>query len=434
MRFKNKFFGIKYGGFQYKLLFVVFGIGIILEELPKNKTLAIIFASSFLIDLYLNSWIRKNYKQLSPKASRLFLQILSISTMSLIALLFGFLVSKFSEWSPFWKTYTVGTIVIFIGLKCIFAGTFFAQFLLSKIQLSGIKSYPKTGFYVGLLGAFFAFLVMLYGTLYEAFDLRVQRVHVRDSAVPKSFDQYKIVQFSDLHIGSQISSRYVKKIVDSVNSQNADLVVFTGDLVNLNTNEVLPFIPILSNVRSKDGVFVIFGNHDYGGYLNWKTSQDSLKNVELLQKIYTQKLKWKILQNESVYLRRGGDSIILAGVGHYNPKKNQSLSDLKKALSGVSANKFTILLSHNPQHFEKELSLHYPNVNLSLSGHSHGGQVAFKIGKRKIGPAQFTMRYWAGFYHIETQYLNVNTGIGFNVFPFRIGVPPSISVISLRYR
>jgi predicted MPP superfamily phosphohydrolase len=175
---------------------------------------------------------------------------------------------------------------------------------------------------------------------------------------------------------------------------------------------------------------VVLGNHDYSIYLNWKNSQDSLKNVQQLREIY-HAMNWKLLSNEHVFLYRENDSIALAGVENYSTKKTKrwkNLTDTKKALKGISPADFIVMLSHNPEHFNEELQVDYPYVNLTLTGHSHGGQMA--IGNLSV--ARLAMKYWRGFFQFENQFLNVNTGVGFNALPFRINMPPSISVITLK--
>jgi len=320
-------------------------------------------------------------------------------------------------------------ILVLVLIKMGLAKFFLLQFLASKISFTQKIASPKRWFQATICLAVLAFSIVFYGLIYETFNLRVQRLEVRNKAIPEKFDGYKIVQFSDMHIGSQIRDRYVKKMVDSINAQNPDLVVFTGDMVNFRAEEIVPFVKIFSQIQAKDGIFVVLGNHDYSSYLNWETPKDSANNFQKLLDIYDS-MGWRVLRNEHVWLRRGDDSIVLAGVENYSSKKVKrwvNLADTRKALKGISKSDFIVMLSHNPEHFNEELQPHFPHINLTLSGHSHGGQMT--LGNVSI--ARLAMKHWRDFYQFENQYLNVCTGCGFNALPFRINMPPSISVVSL---
>jgi predicted MPP superfamily phosphohydrolase len=395
--------------------------------------LAAILMFTLVVDLWLDYWIRTNRAQLSKRASKLFLAKLYSIIAGFIVIVSALWISPFQHWEPFWRTYAIGALIIFVCVKISVGGIFFLQFLLSKFSKNNKLISPKKWFQISICTAVLVFGITLYGSIYEVFNLRVKHVEIKDKSVPKAFDGYKIVQFSDMHIGSQVSNHYVKKLVDLINAQIPDLVVFTGDMLNLNTDEIVPFVSLFSEIRAKDGVYVVLGNHDYGGYLNWKYPKDSLKNVQQLRNIY-QSLNWRVMQNEHVYLYRGQDSIVLAGVDNYSSKKSKrrnSFADTEKALQGTSTKDFIVMLSHNPQHFGEELTIDYPNVNLTLSGHSHGGQMAIGKENLQFSPSQLSLPHWGGFYHVGNQYLFVNTGCGFNVFPFRINMPPNISVITL---
>ncbi|MDR2907562.1 MAG: metallophosphoesterase [Bacteroidales bacterium] len=342
--------------------------------------MTLVFTFSLLGDAWLNYWIKAHREQLPQKVCRVFLQILYVSTACLVVMCVCFLILPlpFEDWTPFWKTYPIGVIIIFICLKIILSGVFFLQYGCSRIPALKSQASPKHWFQAGLWAVVLAFGIMVYGTVYEAFNLRVQREGITDKSIPESFGGYKIVQLSDLHIGSQISEQYTRKVVDSINAQNPDLVVFTGDMLNLHTDEMRPFVSLLSEIRAKDGIYAILGNHDYGGYLRWESQKDSMDNIQGLLNIY-QSLNWQVLQNAHTVLYRGQDSIVLAGVDDYSSKKSKrrhSFADTKKALSGTSQSDFIVMLSHNPQHFEEELQTDYPHVNLTLSGHSHGGQMS----------------------------------------------------------
>jgi predicted MPP superfamily phosphohydrolase len=401
---------------------------VIREALPKPKMFSYIFAFVLLIDAWIDYWIRRNVN-----TTKIFLRIFYGSIVCFLLMIFALWLKPFHEWFPFFRIYVYGLILVVITLKIALAGIFFFQFLISKIQFINKFSSSKRWFQVGLWMIGLMFSVMLYGTIYGAYNLRVDEFEVRDKVVPKDFDGYKIVQFSDMHIGSFsfLSENYIRKLVKTINVQDPDLVVFTGDMINFTSFELGPFLTHFSNIQAKDGVFVVLGNHDYNNYVNWKNPQDSLALMGLLMYIYQENLGWNVLQNEHVFLHRGEDSIALAGVENYSDQKIKrwvNLADTEQALRGIPSENFIVMLSHNPEHFNEDLQPNFPFVNLTLTGHSHGGQMA--IGNLTI--SRLAMKYWRGFHHIDGQYLNVNTGAGFNALPFRINMPPSISVITLR--
>jgi predicted MPP superfamily phosphohydrolase len=412
---------------------------IIRYALPNPKMRGFILTSVLMFDVWIEYWIRMNIeaKHASPlpqRTTKIFLRIFYTSTVCFILMVLAFWIAPVAYWTPILRVYVYGLILIVISIKIILAAVFFSQFFISKISFAKKIASPKRWFQVGMCLAALMFAVALYGSAYEVFDLRVHRIEIRDEAVPKTFDNYKIVQFSDMHIGSQVSERYVKKLVDSINAQTPDLVVFTGDMVNFHTDEILPFVSLFSQIRAKDGIFAVLGNHDYSAYLHWKTPNDSADNVQRLIDIY-HSIEWNVLSNEHVWLYRGEDSIALAGVEQYSSKKSKrhkSLADTKKALLGISPSNFIVMISHNPEHFEEELQVNYPHVNLTLTGHSHGGQMAIGVGTYQFSVSRFAMKHWRDFHQFGNQYLNVNTGCGFNALPFRINMPPSISVIILK--
>jgi predicted MPP superfamily phosphohydrolase len=421
------------------LVLAIFVFFAVRYAVPKPKTIGFIFMLVLLIDVWIDYWMRTNVraKHVSPlpqRTSKIFLRIFYATVVAFILMIIGFWIAPLPYWTPVLRVYGYGTIVITIAIKLFLATIFFVQFLISKNRFTNKIASPKRWFQVGVWMVVLMFAATLYGSIYEVFDLRVHRVEVRDKAVPKTFADYKIVQFSDMHIGNQISQRYVKKLVDSINAQNPDLVVFTGDMVNFHTEEIVPFVPLLSQIRATDGIFVVFGNHDYSSYRRWKTPKDSADNVQRLADIY-HSMGWNVLSNEHVYLHRGDDSIALAGVENYSSKKNkrwENIADTEKALKGVSPSNFIVMISHNPEHFEEKLQVDYPYVNLTLTGHSHGGQMAIGMGKHQFSLPRFAMTHWRDFHQLGNQYLNVNTGCGFNVLPFRIYMPPSICAVTLK--
>jgi predicted MPP superfamily phosphohydrolase len=420
------------------LVLAVLVFFIVRHALPKPKMLAIILSSIVLFDVWIDYWIRTNVEtryatSLPLCTTKIFLRVFNVSIVCFLLMILALWIKPLHQWFPLFRIYIYGLVLVVVALKMGLALFLFLQFLISKIKITNKFSSPKRWFQAGLWMISILFVITLYGTLYGAYDLRVDQIEIRDNAVPKGFDGYKIVQFSDMHIGSfgLLTESYIQKLIKTINDQEPDLVVFTGDMINFTSFELGPFLTHFSNIQAKDGIYVVLGNHDYNSYVNWKNSQDSLKLMNLLMSIYQESLGWNVLQNEHVWIHRGNDSIALAGVENYSSQKIKrwvNLADTERALKGIFPENFIVMLSHNPEHFNEELQPNFPHVNLTLTGHSHGGQMA--IGNLSI--ARLAMDYWQGFHHIDGQYLNVNTGAGFNALPFRINMPPSISVITLK--
>ena len=269
-------------------------------------------------------------------------------------------------------------------------------------------------------------IVALYGITIGWKKVTVEKVTISSSKIPESFDGYKIVQLSDFHIGTYASSpKTVEKIVKKVNSLNPDLIVFTGDLVNTSSSEINQFEDVLSQLKAKDGVLSVLGNHDYCLYRRYVAPDSPAK--ELSRVMATEnKIGWKLLLNDNLQIKRGTDSIAVIGVENAGGESFTDRSDLNKALSGIEENEFKILLSHDPSHWRREV-LPKSNIDLTLAGHTHAMQ--FKIGN--WSPSKYSYPEWGGLYTEGPQQLYVSTGIGENI-AFRFGAYPQIVLIDLK--
>ena len=262
--------------------------------------------------------------------------------------------------------------------------------------------------------------------------------------LPESFNGYKIAQISDLHVGTwDKDTTFLKNLVDTINSLNPDLIVFTGDLVNRESDELTPFTEVLSKLHAKDGVYSILGNHDYGDYVDWENPADKDKNLMQL-KDYQRKMGWRMLNNESVFIHNGNDSMLLIGVENWGeppfPKYgdlNVALSSDKNAIVHQNDDSYKILLSHNPEHWNQEISKN-TNINLTLSGHTHAMQAMIKIGNYKWSPAKYRYDQWGGRYSRQNENgditeLYVNTGAGAVGMPARLmSAYPEVTLLTLK--
>lgn len=283
----------------------------------------------------------------------------------------------------------------------------------------------------GLITAGLPFLSIIYGIAWGRFNFIVRKSNIDFYNLPKSFDGFKIAQISDFHIGSFLTHQdKVKEIIELVNDQKADLILFTGDLVNNVSEEVDKFIPILSQLNATFGVYSILGNHDYGEYVPWNSQADKDANLKRLIDLQDQ-IGFKVLLNSSETIRIGDEFISLAGVENWGLPPFPQYGDINKALEKVDNDSFKILMSHDPTHWDAQI-VGQTNIGLTLSGHTHGAQFGVEIPGWRWSPVDLRYKQWGGIYKNGRQVLNVNTGIGFIGFPGRVGMPPEVGLITLR--
>jgi predicted MPP superfamily phosphohydrolase len=287
---------------------------------------------------------------------------------------------------------------------------------ISKIAL-GLAAIPLTSLLYGMYKGKYNFKVLAYELEYD--DL------------PDAFDGFTITQISDIHSGSFDNVKMVNYGIDLINKQQSDVILFTGDLVNNKTSEVLPWIPHFGKINAPYGVYSVLGNHDYGDYTRWETPEEKTQNIEALYQAQKD-MGWDLLLNESAYYRKGGQRLAIVGVENWGSGFKQA-GDLDKALENVSAEDFKVLLSHDPSHWEAKVLPHPYTVHLTLSGHTHGMQFGIEIpGWIKWSPVKWRYKQWAGIYEQAKQRLNVNRGFGYLAYPGRVGMWPEISVITLK--
>lgn len=251
--------------------------------------------------------------------------------------------------------------------------------------------------------------------------------------LPDEFDGFTIAQISDIHSGSFDNKEKVEYGVQMVNELGADAIMFTGDMVNNIATEAEPWIDTFKKLSGKNGVFSILGNHDYGDYWRFPSAQAKVDNLDRLKEIHAE-MGMDLLLNESRFFERNGQRLYLAGVENWGLPPFPQYGDLKEALNGIPEDAFTVLLSHDPSHFDAEVKQHSKKVHLTLSGHTHGMQFGIEIpGWIKWSPVKFKYPKWAGLYpEPDGQVLHVNRGFGFLAFPGRVGMWPEITHITLR--
>jgi predicted MPP superfamily phosphohydrolase len=266
------------------------------------------------------------------------------------------------------------------------------------------------------------------------YNYRVRKIKLNLASLPESFKGLKIVQVSDIHTGSFDNHEAVAHGIQRVLDQNPDIVFFTGDLVNNHSDEVdAKYQEIFSRLKAPMGVYSTLGNHDYGDYVQWPTPQAKVDNLDKLKSIHAA-MGWRLLMNEHVILERGNDKIALIGIENWSAKANfPKYGDMKKAYEGLKEQNIPvqILLSHDPSHWHAQVIPEYGDVQLTLSGHTHGMQFGVDSKWFKWSPVQYMYNEWAGLYTEGTQNLYVNRGFGFLGYPGRLGVLPEITVFEL---
>lgn len=331
----------------------------------------------------------------------------------------------------------MGVMVLFYVPKLIFSGFEIGNdlasgvlFLLKKLNLAKNVSNTQILRYAGAIVASFIFFFTIYGIIHGRYHYKLNNIKLEYSNLPNGFDGLKIVHISDWHIGSYYERpQQIKKAVDKINSVEADIILFTGDLVNNLASEVDEFIPILKNLNAKYGIYSVLGNHDYGDYVRWESKLAAKENLDRLKEIQ-QEVGFILLNNKSVTLKNDDDEIRLIGVENWGLPPFPQHGDLKASMNGVSDNEFKILLSHDPSHWDAEV-VDKTNIDLTLSGHTHGMQFGVNFKNFKWSPVKLKYPRWAGLYNHGKQNLFVSVGIGYIGFPGRVGIRPEIAIIEL---
>ena len=294
---------------------------------------------------------------------------------------------------------------------------------------------PSRRKFVSTLGwglAAIPFASIFYSIFKGKYNYKVWKYTLYFDNLPKAFDGYRITQISDIHCGSFDNYEKIRYGVELINSQKSDVILFTGDLVNNLANEVHNWKSLFATLQAPDGVFSIMGNHDYGDYSSWETPRAKQQNLEHLFQLQKQ-MGWQLLLNEHCYLERNGKKIALIGVENWGHGRFSKYGDLNRAMEGINTEDFKILMSHDPTHWQEVVLPENKDIQLTLSGHTHGMQCGIEIpGWLKWSPSQYIYKYWGGMYEEDGKYLNVNRGFGYHAFPGRLGVWPEITVIELK--
>ena len=287
----------------------------------------------------------------------------------------------------------------------------------------------------GAIVAVATFVAMWWGALVNRYNIDVVEETFEFADLPQSFDGYRIAVFSDIHLGTYVNdTTFISEVVDKINGLKPDAIFFVGDIVNRQTDELLPFTSTLSRLHAPDGVFSVLGNHDYGDYRDWSSPEARTRNNKALWKLQVD-MGWQLLRNQTSYLARGNDSIAIIGVENCGDPPFSVYGSLREAYDGkFNDDRFKILLTHNPAHWRKEVgNVDSINIPLTFSGHTHAMQISTTIAGHRYSPASLRYPSWGGRYDDTLgRSLYVNIGLGTVGLPMRVGATPEITLVTLK--
>lgn len=362
----------------------------------------------YIYKVYVSFWKQKKYRRLYWIPSVTLLLVLSVFVLA------------HDRLSDYFGIYLVIALCVSVPK---------AAFVLSSLLLRGVGRMFHLSLSHGRwswIPALAVFGYIVYGATKGKEDFRIKEVTFVSSGIPAAFDGYRILQLSDIHSGSwKGNGAALERAVALCNTLHADLAVFTGDLVNSHADEMKAFMPVFSRLKAKDGVCSVLGNHDYATYRHWDSEADRLANIDTL--IARQNwMGWQVLMNENRIIRRGSDSIAIVGVENSGNPPFPNRGDLPEALKGTEG-MFKVLLSHDPTHWRREV-LPETDIQLMLAGHTHDMQISL-FG---FSASRYIYPEHRGLYLKGERGLYVNVGLGFVLFPMRLGAWPEITVITLR--
>lgn len=301
--------------------------------------------------------------------------------------------------------------------------TFVLCSLAGRLARRMLKLRRNWGNYVGLVLVLAELYILFHGTMVGTDRLNVRQVTIEFDDLPTAFDGYRIAQFTDVHLGS-MKDELMLRAVTAIDDMRPDLIVFTGDIQNMGPDELPRFAQTLKRLKAKDGVMSVLGNHDYSRYVNLPPDE-ALRNERMTRDFETS-VGWQLLLNDNRIVRRGSDSIVIAGGENDGRPPFPAKADLKKAMRGIHAKSFVVMLQHDPSAWRRHI-LPLTNAQLTLSGHTHGGQISL-FGLR---PTELVGKEDDGLYVEGKRKLFVSTGLG-GFVPFRFYMNPEVVEITLK--
>jgi predicted MPP superfamily phosphohydrolase len=406
----------------------------------------IIVVIMLLIDLYVFMAVRTVSQNGSERTRIAVYGIYWLVSVSAMAAIILFPYAQVFQTNIVFRNYVFAVIVGLFFAKLIGSVFFLFDDVRRGVVWLMAKIFPRTGVdfvqddahisrsaflsWTGILFGGGLFTTLLYG-FSNKYNYQLKKIRLSFNNLPSSFKGLKIVQISDIHSGSFTDKAAVNRGVEMVLNAKPDLILFTGDLVNDRADEMQDYMDVFNRIKAPMGVYSIFGNHDYGDYISWPSADAKRKNLEHLKQVHAQ-LGWRLLLDEHVVLEKNNEQIALLGIQNWSAfGRFPKYGSMAKAYPGTEKYPFKILMSHDPSHWDAEVRIKYPDIDLMLSGHTHGMQFGVENPYFKWSPVQWFYKEWAGLYEAGKQKLYVNRGYGFIGYPGRVGILPEITVIEL---
>lgn len=406
----------------------------------------VIIGIMIVLDIYVYQAIKVVLPEHSPKTRLIIIVLYWLVSITVIGVLVMMPFINFDNWPRGLRTYLFATTVglffaklivsIFLALDDIrrggmwMIGKLFSNPSVEITQASDGITRSAFLSWLGLAAGSTLFGTLLYG-FSNKYKYHINRIPLSFSNLPNAFKGLKIVHISDIHSGSFMDKKAVMHGIEKIMKEKPDLILFTGDLVNDRASEMTDYMDVFNQLKAPMGVYSTLGNHDYGDYVRWESQEAKHANLERLKAVHGE-LGWRLLMNEHIIFERGEDKIALLGIENWSAKGNfPKYGKLTEAHPGTEELPFKILMSHDPSHWDAEVVPNYKDIDLMLSGHTHGMQFGVDLPGFKWSPVQYMYKQWAGLYENESQKLYVNRGYGFIGYPGRVGILPEITVITL---
>lgn len=401
-------------------------------------------ATVFLIDLYVFRSVYYAFKNHNSFLRNGIYGVHWLLSIGIIITIVWYRLGDVLNYHSIVREWIVGWMLIIYGSKliaCIIlfyddARRFFNRLLLKRKKnvvapdspaISRSEFLMKTAVVAGAV----PFTALSFGIIHGAHDYRVIRETITLPDLPKSLHGLRIGQISDIHAGTLFNKTAVRGGIDLLLNEKTDIIFFTGDLIDYFTRELNDWINVFAALKAPLGVYSITGNHDYGDY-NWWPNEEAKQN-EFNSLVNAHRLMgYELLLNKNKIIGIGNEQLAIIGVENWSLKRDRRYGNIDQAVKGTEDVPVKLLLSHDPTHWDAEVRTRHPEIQVTFSGHTHGGQLGVEVGKLRVSPAQFRFKQWAGLYQENDQYLYVNRGFGCLGYPGRIGMPPELTVVELK--